>query len=67
LENVNVSEDINRAWENIRESNKILAKENLGLYERKQHNPWFDKECSKFLDQRTRVKCSGYRIQTKVM
>jgi hypothetical protein len=42
LENLNVSEDINRAWENIKESTKISAKESLGLYERKQHKPWFD-------------------------
>jgi hypothetical protein len=41
LENINVSEDINRAWENIKESIKISAKESLGLYQRKQHKPWF--------------------------
>jgi hypothetical protein len=45
LENLNVREDINRAWENITESIKISAKESLGLYERKQHKPWFDEEC----------------------
>jgi hypothetical protein len=50
LENLNVSEDIpvNRAWENIKERIKISAKECLGLYERKQHKPWFDEECSNF-------------------
>jgi hypothetical protein len=37
LENLNVSEDINRAWENIKESIKISAQESLGLHERKQH------------------------------
>jgi hypothetical protein len=56
LENLNVSEDINRAWENIKERIKISAKESLGLYERKQHKPWFDEECSKFLDQRKQAK-----------
>jgi hypothetical protein len=45
----------------------MSAKESLGLYEKKQHKPWFDEECSKFLDQRKQAKCSGYRIQTKVM
>jgi hypothetical protein len=35
LETLNVSEDIHRAWENIKESMKISAKEILGLYERK--------------------------------
>jgi hypothetical protein len=31
LENLNDSEDINRAWENIREDIKISAKETLRL------------------------------------
>ena len=31
LENLNDSEDINRAWENISENTKISAKESLGL------------------------------------
>jgi hypothetical protein len=56
LENLNVSEDINRAWKNIKESIKISAKESLGLYERKQHKPWFEEECSTFLDQRKQAK-----------
>jgi hypothetical protein len=56
LENVNVSEDINRAWENIKESIEISAKESLGLFERKQHNSWFDEECPKYLDQRKQTK-----------
>jgi hypothetical protein len=41
FENLNVSEDINRAWENIKENIKISAQENLGLHEWKQHKPWF--------------------------
>jgi hypothetical protein len=51
LENLNVSEDID-----IKESIKISVKENLGQYERKQHKPWLDEECSKFLDQRKQAK-----------
>jgi hypothetical protein len=39
LENLNVSEDINRAWENIKENIKISAKESLGLHEQKKHKP----------------------------
>jgi len=35
--NLNDSEDINRAWENIKENIKTSAKESLGLYELKQH------------------------------
>jgi hypothetical protein len=56
LENLNISEDINRAWESIKENIKISAKGSLGLYERKQHKPWFEEECSKFLDQRKQAK-----------
>ena len=56
LENLNNGEDINRAWENIKENNKISAKEILGLYEWKQHKPWFDKEYLKFSYPRKQAK-----------
>ena len=56
LENLNVDEDVNRAWENIKENIKTSAKESLGLHELKRHKPWFDKECVGFLDQRKQVK-----------
>jgi hypothetical protein len=56
LENLNDSEDINRAWENIRENIKISAKETLGLYTQKQHKPWFDEECSQVLGRRKQAK-----------
>jgi DNA anti-recombination protein RmuC len=56
LENLNVSEDINRAWENIKENIKISAQESLGLHERKQHKPWFDAECAEFLEKRKQAK-----------
>jgi flagellin-specific chaperone FliS len=39
LDNLSDSEDINRAWENIKQSNKITAKGNPGLHEQKQHKP----------------------------
>ena len=42
LENLGDSEDINRAWENLKENIKTSAKEGLSLYELKQHKPWFD-------------------------
>jgi hypothetical protein len=35
LGNLNVSEDINRAWENIKENTKISAQDSLCLHERK--------------------------------
>jgi 50S ribosomal subunit-associated GTPase HflX len=40
LENLNDSEVVNRAWENVKENIKTSAKESLGLYELRQHNPW---------------------------
>jgi len=42
LENLSDCEDINRVWENIKENIKISAKRSLGIYELKQHKPWFD-------------------------
>jgi len=67
LENLSDGDDINRTWENIKENIKISAKESLRLHKLKQHKPWFDKECLGFLDQRSRLKCSGYRFQAKSM
>ena len=48
LENLNDSQDINRALKNIKENIKILVQGSLGLYELKQHKPWFIEECSRF-------------------
>jgi hypothetical protein len=56
LENLNDNQGINRAWENIKENIKTSAKGSLGLYERKHHKPWFEEECSEFLDQRKKAK-----------
>jgi len=56
LENLNVDEDVNRVWENIKENIKTSAKESLSLHEWKQHKPWFDKESVDFLDQRMQTK-----------
>jgi hypothetical protein len=56
LEDLNNSEDINRAWENIKENINASAKHNLGLHELKQHERWFDEECSRFLDHRQLAK-----------
>ena len=47
-ENLNVGEDINRAWENIRTNIKISSKKSPGLCELKQHKPWFDENCLRF-------------------
>jgi hypothetical protein len=67
LENLNDSEGINWAWENIKEIIKISAKESLGLYKLKQHEAWFDEECLCFLIKGSMLKCIGYMIQTKSM
>jgi hypothetical protein len=56
LENLSDDEDINRAWESIKQSNKTSAKESLSLPELKQHKPWFDEECLGILDQRKQAK-----------
>jgi len=48
LKNLSDDEDINRAWENIKENIKTSTKESLGLHEMKQHKPWFDEECLGF-------------------
>jgi len=56
LDILDVDEDVNRAWENIKENIKPSAKDSLGLHEWKQHKPRFDRECSDFLDQRKQAK-----------
>ena len=56
LENLSDSENINTAWENIKENIKTSAKESLGLHELKQHKPWFDEGRLGFSDQRKRAK-----------
>ena len=56
MENLTDNEDIKRAWENIKENIKTSTKVSLGQYELKQHKPWFDEECSGFLDQRKQAK-----------
>jgi hypothetical protein len=48
LENLHDSEDIYRAWENIKEKTKTLSKESRGLYELRQHKPWLHEECLLF-------------------
>jgi hypothetical protein len=56
LGNLSDNEDINRAWENIKENIKTSAKESLGLREFKQHKPWFDEKCLHFLEERKQAK-----------
>jgi hypothetical protein len=35
---------------------KTLAKDSKGYYELRKHKPWYDKGCSKLLDERTQAK-----------
>jgi len=56
LENLSDDEDINKAWENIKETTKISAKDSLGLHELKQHKPWLDEECLGFIVQRKQAQ-----------
>jgi hypothetical protein len=56
LENISEDEDINRAWESIKENIKTSATDSLGMHERKQCKPWFDEECFVILDQRKQAK-----------
>jgi hypothetical protein len=56
LEKFRDRQDIKRAWENIEENVKIAVDDSLGLYEQKQHKPWFDEECSRFSDRRKQAK-----------
>jgi hypothetical protein len=55
-EDLDAKVEINNAWETIRENIKISAKQSLGYSELKQHKPWFERGCSKLLDQRKRAK-----------
>jgi hypothetical protein len=66
LENLQHSGDINRAWDNVRENIKILAQDSLGYCERKHHKLWFDKECSKLVDQRKQAKLQWLQVPNEV-
>ena len=68
MENLNGSEDINRAWESIKENIKASATKILGLYEWKQHKPWFGDERLRSLYQRKEAKMQWVqdRSQSKV-
>jgi hypothetical protein len=56
VEDLSNGEDINRAWENVKEDVKISAKQSLGLHKLKQRKSWFEEECLGFFDQRKQAK-----------
>jgi hypothetical protein len=40
FKNISYSEDMDKAWQNIKGNIKTSAKESLCLHELKQHKPW---------------------------
>jgi hypothetical protein len=62
LNNFSDSEDTNRAWENIKANIKTSAKERLDLHILKQHKPWSEEECLRFLDQGNRAKMQWLQV-----
>jgi hypothetical protein len=46
---------------------KSSAKESIGYYELKYHKPWFEKECSKLLDQRKKAKLQCLQNTSKAI
>jgi hypothetical protein len=56
LENLYDELNIKRAWETIRQTIKISAKESLGYYELKKHKLQFHKGRSKLLEQKKQAK-----------
>jgi hypothetical protein len=56
LENLEDNEDINRAYDAIRENINISAKQCIGHCEAKCHKPRFDEECLKLVDRRKQAK-----------
>jgi len=67
LENLYDIEDINKAWENIKENIETSAKKSLVLYELQQHKPWFDEECLDFSDPRKQAKIQSLQDPNKAM
>jgi hypothetical protein len=67
LESLDEGFDINNAWESIRENIKTSAEENLGYQKLKHNKPWFGDECSKLIDNGSKLNYSGCKIQANSM
>ena len=65
LENLNDSEGINKAKENVIEHIKPSAKRSLGLFELKQRKLWFGDEYLRFLDQRKQAKVQWLQVTNR--
>jgi hypothetical protein len=66
VNNLDAEVEINSAWETIRENIKISAKESLGYYELRKHDPWFGEGCSKLLAQRKQAKLQWVRALSEI-
>jgi len=44
-----------------------MPQEILGMHKLKQHKPWFDKECLRFLDQRKQAAMQWVHIQAQAI
>jgi hypothetical protein len=66
LEDLDAEVEINSAWETIRENIKMSAKERVGYFELKNHKTWFDKGCSKLLDQRNKAKLQWLQDSSEI-
>jgi hypothetical protein len=56
LKNLEENGGISREWNNIRGNIKFLAQESLDHCDSKNHEPWFDEECSKLAERRKQAK-----------
>jgi hypothetical protein len=66
LEDLVTEVEINSAWEIIRESIQISAKESLGYCELKTHKPWFDEACSTLVGQRKQAKLQWLKDPSEI-
>jgi len=67
LENLTDSEDMSRAWENVKDSNKFSAEGTNFCMNGSSKNHDFMRNIHSFWIKRRRLKRSGYRVQIKVM
>jgi hypothetical protein len=65
LESLDENFDINNARESTRENLKTSAKDDLGYHRLKHNKPWFDDECSKLIENGSRINYNGCKIQAK--
>ena len=66
LENLNYSDNKIRIGKTLNRILKSQLKTVSSLYEQKQHKPWFDEKCSKFVDQRKYYKLEWLQDPSKI-